>query len=232
MSRASILLPVVAVVLFSVHPQALLAQEQERKGDYVELDDGSNYWVRVRVGGAFVFEANGPPHSGYEESEVNYKWLVVQDSALGVVFRGKAGFKSSGSTFDGDIDARALADIEAVEFGVITFNVWKEYTGTWFVTDIAKRNPMLHPRFSIDPRIYPCVRDSDSPVGYSCYDIHKHLTSITNVARVRYSDGTIVVADLQPALEAAHLFSGDVTVEDLEPDDPMAPPGPKDLVQT
>lgn len=219
-----------AALFVLMSANAALGQEPD---ELAELG-GTEVPVVVRSGSAVVLLSEGPllPSSGGYRTGVSYRWFVVQDSTTGVIFRKRGGFKSegSGARFDGDIDVRTIREIMAIEFGVATFNIWNEFTGAWFVTEI--RSSKDGDDFNLNPRKYPCRADEDSPTGLVCYSMSKHYTSVLWVSRVRYADGTVVLKDVQPVLDAVQTFSGEVEREQLQPEEPLIPQVPEDIVQT
>ncbi len=108
------------------------------------------------------------------------------------------------NTYDGDIHLKTLSEIQAFEVRALLFNVWNEFTGTRSTTGIKVLRP--NREFTLDPRWY----------GFS-WRLSKHYTSISYIARVRYTDGRIIHADIEPVLRTARRFSEDITVEDLVP---------------
>lgn len=218
-----------AVLFLLMCANAALGQEADKLAEL----GGTEVPVVVRSGSAMVLLTEGPqlPNTEYRTS-VSYRWFVVQDSATGVIFRKRGGFKSegSGARFDGDIDVRTTREIMAIEFGIATFNIWNEFTGAWFVTEI--RSSKDGDDFNLNPRKYPCRADEDSPTGLVCYSMSKHYTSVLWVSRVRYADGTVVLKDVQPVLDAVQIFSGEVEREQLQPEEPLIPQVPEDIVQT
>lgn len=178
-------------------------------GAIVELD-GKATEVVARVGTAVVLKSlDSPLRWGYTRDEKRkqypYIWYMVQDSSLGIVFRKRSGIKGSGRSLDGDIDLEALTNVRAIEIRAVTFNVWREFTGTVSGTWGGWRE--AGDTFSYNP----LWTDYLSPG-------HKQLISIIFVARVLYEDGSITEADLQPVLDVSRRFSDVITKQDLTPE--------------
>lgn len=124
------------------------------------------------------------------------RWVMVQDTSLGVVFSEPSGIKSGSGDFDGDIDVRTLRSLRAVEFTWVGLDLWGELEGMRSFTSVE-----LMPAgavTSFDPR----WRDLPGPAN-------EHRTSILWVSRLILDDESIVVADPAPAREALRiLFPG------------------------
>jgi hypothetical protein len=161
-----------------------------------------------RIGGVLVLQAVGEkiPESSYTAGGVRYEWYMIQDSALGVVFTKPSGLKWNGNNaeFDGDLDLQALEHVHALEIKMVTFNVWREFTGTLNRTRIIDRE--AGKPISLDPRWDP---GGGLP-------LNRHFTSITFVSRVRFADGRIIEANIDPVLRAAQDVVEGLTLEQLE----------------
>jgi hypothetical protein len=175
----------------------------------VELEDGVAVVIE-RVGSATLLKGEGPliPESVDGEKGLPYAWYFVQDSSLGLVFRKPSGFKTRYSDrraiWDGDVDLAALRHILAYEIRAILYDVWGGRMRTVAVTYMRPRAP--GDSFDHDPGTY--LGDDDL------------WSSVIFVSRVRFDDGTIVEADLEPIARAARFIIPDITVQDLVPDAP------------
>lgn len=194
-------------ILVLVFPGSGNAQNQV---EVVDLD-GEAAEVIDRIGSAIVLKAEGDgipgtgPGTAPNRPKLNYEWYMVQDSSLGVVFREPSGvkFNTRDYEYDGDIDLKSLVGIHAVEVRVVTFNVWREVSGTGSTTRILLSEDDNN--FNLDPR-------------WDGSNLHKHYYSITYISKVRYADGTVVEADIDPVLRTARRISGDITEEQLVPE--------------
>ncbi len=167
--------------------------------------------ITDRIGHAFVLRAKGAKITvsvggSSRDARLEYDWYMVQDSALGIVFRKPSGIKynSTKAEFDGDIDLQALVNVLAVEVRAVTFDVWRMFTGTLTTTKIRKFE--ADKKFNFDPRWGLFARPN------------RHYISIMYIARVFYEDGRIVEADSEPVLRAARRLWEDITVENLLPE--------------
>ncbi len=173
-----------------------------------------------RIGTAVVQEASGGPvrFDGArglvvgDRSTLELRWLMVQDSTLGLGFDGPAGVK--GVVTDGDVqwyqyeaDLKlvAYAPVTAFEVRVLTFNVWNEFTGTISFTQLEDLRAGQRRKFK---RFWG---------WYGEGLLRAHRTSVAYLARVRLLDGRVVVADPAPALKAVQRIQPGLTLRDLEP---------------
>jgi hypothetical protein len=184
----------------------LLAQEylfEERSQPGAEV---------ARAGSAIVIEAPGPvtcSACAFDQARdgTRLRWLVVQDSSLGVVFTEPSGVRPSADVYglNGDVDLRAIRDVRAVEVRAVTFNVWGEYGKLLSVTRI--RNQQAGDEWSYNP--------SWSDIGAPA---HTHRISIMWVHRVMFDDESVTLAN-PGGLSAAWRF---ITGEDLgEMEEPL-----------
>lgn len=145
----------------------------------VESTDGK---MLLRTRNETVVPSRGPGYS----PDVNLHWYVVQDSSLGVVFREPSGLKNSGEgDWDGDIDVRFLRPVAVFELTALTFNAWEEHVGTFRMT--RRIGAESDDEEGFDPRWY----DFDNETG-------RHLMSLVFISRVRFEDGDIRTAPLEP----------------------------------
>ena len=155
-----------------------------------------------RDGTAIILEAEGPALFGEREFyrpvpplELRNRWILVQDSTLGVVFAQASGVKPDLDSYEGDLSLRALAGLTAVEVRALVFNVWGDLSGHLAVTVLVERSVgeswEIHPRWT-DLRGPP----------------HEHRTSIVWVNRVMFDDESILVADLAPVAQAWEHVTG------------------------
>jgi len=145
-------------------------------------------------GSVIVVEAMGPKlvRTGpiiLEHGALRNRWIVVQDSTMGVVFTEPSGVKVSSPDYDGDIDLRALTSVVAIEVRALLFNVWGEFAGHVGVTRLVEQR--IGETWAMDPR----WTEVSAPAG-------EHRTSIMWIHRVMFGNESIFEADLA-AIEAA-----------------------------
>lgn len=197
------LLTMLALCLFAAGPRGL-------HGQVVTMRKGETATILDRFGSAAILESSGPAiaTSAYKSSDMlRYRWFMVQDSSLGVVFTEPSGVKRAGlggGDYDGDIDLLALRGVRAIEVRALLFNVWREYTMTVSATDVQLREPGA--TFSYNPRWNDLFGPTSEMQG-----------SIMFVARVLNLDGSIVEAALEPVLALARKVASDVRPEALRP---------------
>lgn len=137
---------------------------------------------------------------------VHLDWYVVQDSSLGLVFRGPSGLKIGNQRrYDGDIDLRALDPVTAFELTALTFSIWDEHVGTFHTS--YRVNFEAEDEESFDPR-WLVFQNED----------HRHLSSIIYISRVRHSDGSISVANTAPVHHIAQMIDEGYTPEPEQED--------------
>ena len=143
-------------------------------------------------------------------SSLELEWFMVNDSSLSLVFDEPVGAKGKwddGSyTYQVDMHMLALAPIKAFEVRIVTFNVWRQFTGTLSFTQLEDLEPGQDKSF-------------DRNWGYHVESrLRGHRTSIAYVARVMLQNGEIVVADPELVLKLATEIQESVTLQDLEPE--------------
>jgi hypothetical protein len=180
--------------------------------------------VIARVGTAVVTRTSGGPikvgtgpQSLGGRSTLELDWIMIADSTLGLVFdepAGAFGSPATGSWFrlGADLRLRSLKPVTAFEIRILTFNVWREFTGTLSFTQLEDFKPLQKKRFE---RFWGV---------YTEEAIREHQISVAYVARVRLEDGTVIAADLEPVLETARAIQGSFTTGDLEPTIQSFPP--------
>jgi hypothetical protein len=180
--------------------------------------------VVARVGSAVITRTSGGSvkvgsgaHSVGDRSTLELDWIMIADSTLGLVFEepvGVFGATANGSWYrlGADLRMRALAPVTAFEVRILTFNVWREFTGTLSFTQLEDLEPQQKKAFE---RFWGV---------YTEEAIREHQISVAYVARVRFDDGTVREADLEPVLEAARAIQGSITADDLEPAAEPYPP--------
>ena len=141
-----------------------------------------------------------------QKAQQKYEWYFVQDTSLGLVFTEPSGVHGGerDDNYNADIDLLALEDISAYEIRAVLFDVWKNRTGTVSATYVRMR--MQGEEFSQDPSWWPARSDL--------------FTSVMYVARVKYMDGSIVEADLDPLTRAIQHIDTGISRQDLLPDEP------------
>ena len=143
-------------------------------------------------------------------SSLELEWFMVNDSSLSLVFDEPVGAKGKwddGSyTYQVDMHMRALALVRAFEVRIVTFNVWRQFTGTLSFTQLEDLESGQDKSF-------------DRQWGYHVESrVRGHRTSIAYVARVMLENGEIVVADPELVLKMATEIQESVTLQDLEPE--------------
>ena len=143
-------------------------------------------------------------------SSLELEWFMVNDSSLSLVFGDPVGAK--GDEDDGwyryqvDMHMRALAGVRAFEVRIVTFNVWRQFTGTLSFTQLEDLESGQDKTFE---RRWGYHGESQ---------LRGHRTSIAYVARVMLENGEIVVADPELVLKLATDIQESVTLQDLEPE--------------
>ena len=161
----------------------------------------------ARVGNAIIIESFGPRLSRtgpiiLEHGSLRNRWIMVQDSTMGVVFTQPSGVKMNSPDFDGDVDLRALTRVVAVEVRALLFNVWDEFSAYVSATRLLDAN--VGETWGMDPRWV----DVEAPAT-------EHRTSLMWVNRVMFADESYFEADLEPVVEAVRLLTGEDPPEDL-----------------
>jgi hypothetical protein len=191
-AQLRVLLAVLSAALFSA--KALSAQGYDFEA---AIDGGQRL---SQIGTAQVIESPGPPlfRNGpinIEHATLNARWIVIQDSTMGVVFTEPSGVKANPPNYDGDVDLRALTRIVAVEVRALLFNVWGDFTGQ--VTTTRLLDAKLGEAWAMDPRWVDLPRSSN-----------EHQTSIMWVHRAMYEDETWSEAAQNVISEAIRLVTG------------------------
>lgn len=169
-----------------------------------------------RVGSAVVTQARGGSvritwgaRVVSAKSSLELDWVMVRDTTMGLTFDGPVGVKgyydSPWFRYNANLRMHALAPITAFEVRVLTFNVWNQFTGTLSFTHLEDMAPGQRKAFDRVWGLY-----GEGP-------LREHQRSVAYVARVKFADGTVVVADPTPALKAAQRIQSTVTLQDLEP---------------
>jgi hypothetical protein len=191
---------IVALLMSLIAPQLLTAQAKELE----------------RVGTAVVSEAVGPPvhiSAGLRivsaRSTLRLNWIMINDPSLSIIFDGLVGaqgtFQDDWFRYAADLRMHALAPVTAFEVRVITFDVWNNFTGTLAFSQLEDLKANQKKNFG---RWWGLLSESD---------VRDHCTSITYIAKVKLSDGKVIIADPTPALRAAQRIQEKVTLQDLEP---------------
>lgn len=147
-----------------------------------------------RSGSAIFVEADGPRlfRTGpviLEHPTLRNRWIIVQDSTMGVVFTGPSGVKINPPDYDGDVNLVALTGVVAIEVRALLFNVWGDFTAHVGATRLVAEQ--IGETWTMDPR----WSGVPTPGG-------DYRTSLMWVHRVMFRDETVFVAD--PAvIEAA-----------------------------
>ena len=142
-------------------------------------------------------------------SSLELEWFMVNDASLSIVFGEPVGAK--GDEEDGwfryrvDMHMLALAPVKAFEVRIVTFNVWRQFTGTLSFTQLEDLELLQDKNFE---RVWGYHGESQ---------LRAHRTSIAYVARVMLQNGEIVVADPELVLKLAKEIQESVTLQDLEP---------------
>lgn len=131
------------------------------------------------------------------------RWVMVQDSTMGVVFTRPGGVKASVPDYVGDVSLTALSDVVAIEVRSLVFNVWNDLAGHLAVTRLVDQS--IGESWSMDPRWTGVER---SPT--------EHRTSVTWVHRVMFGNESIFEADLDVVREAVLALTGE-ELDDLGP---------------
>ncbi len=183
------------------------AQAQSRK-------DGPT--VVEKLGSATLTKASGGPVQilrGFStvsaKSSLQLEWFMVADSTLGIVFDqpvGVAGFfDDPWFRYASDMKMKALVPVKAFEVRILTFNVWREFTGTLSFTQLEDLSAGQRKSFD---RVWGIFGESQ---------LRAHFTSIAYVASVMLENGKVISADPALALQAAKSIQSSVTLQDLQP---------------
>ena len=78
-------------------------------------------------------------------SSLELEWFMVNDSSLSIVFDAPVGAKGDEDNgvyrYQVDMHMLALAPIKAFEVRIVTFNVWRQFTGTLSFTQLEDLEP-------------------------------------------------------------------------------------------
>jgi hypothetical protein len=142
-------------------------------------------------------------------SSLELQWLMVSDSTLGIVFDAPVGakalFDEPWYRYASDMKMKAVADVNAFEVRILTFNVWGQYTGALSFTQLEDMKSGQAKSFE---RVWGIFGESR---------LREHFTTIAYVANVRLADGRTIAADPSLALKAARALQSTITLQDLEP---------------
>ena len=143
-------------------------------------------------------------------SSLELEWFMVNDSSLSIVFSAPVGAKGDEDNgvyrYQVDMHMLALAPVKAFEVRIVTFNVWRQFTGTLSFTQLEDLRSGQSKKF-------------ERRWGYHVQSqLRGHRTSIAYVARVMLQSGEIVIADPELVLKLAKEIQESVTLQDLEPE--------------
>jgi len=196
----------------------LVAQQPVAAPSRYELPDQvGTARIRLQSGGEVkIYRGLGAVSN---RSSLELEWITVTDSTMGLVFDGPIGAKGIHDDpwyrYNVDVKIVALKPIAAFEVRVLTFDVWRQFTATLSFSQLEDLK--VGQKKSFD-RLWGIYGESQ---------LRDHFTSIAYVARVRFMDGTTIVADPTPALKAAQAIQGSLTLQDLEPKpEPIPSSGP------
>ena len=150
-----------------VIPQNAEGQEDRIGSAFANLAYGGSVRIARGMGGVSA------------RSSLQLEWFVVTDSTLSVMFDNAVGAK--GDEEDGwyryqvDMHMRALAPVSAFEVRILTFNVWRQFTGTLSFTQLEDLEVGQNKTFE---RVWGYHGESQ---------LRGHRTSIAYVARVMKS---------------------------------------------
>jgi hypothetical protein len=134
---------------------------------------------------------------------------MVADSSLGLVFDGPVGahgvYDAPWFRYQANMRMRALKPVAAFEVRILNFDIWHQFTGALSFSQLEDLNAGQQKSFE---RVWGIYGESQ---------LRDHFVSVAYVARVRYADGTTIVADATPALKAAQAIQSSITLQDLEP---------------
>ena len=173
------------------------------EGQAYRFEDSDGQGVEIgRRGAAIVVEAAGPPLFGRREFyrpvpplQIRNRWIVVQDSTLGLVFAKPSGVSPDLETYSGDVYLRSLQGVTAVEVRALVFNIWGElagYLGATVLIELEAGDAWdIHLRW-----------------GDVLATTHAHRTSIMWINRVMFDDESILKADMAPVATAWSYVTG------------------------
>ena len=173
------------------------------EGQEYRFEDADGPGVEIgRSGTAIVVDAAGPALFGRREFyrpvpplQLRNRWIVVQDSTLGLVFAAPSGVKPDVEAYDGDVHLRSLQGVTAVEVRALVFNVWGELTGYLGVTVLIELE--AGDAWDSQPRWADVLATA-----------HAHRTSIMWINRVMFDDESILEADMAPVATAWSYVTG------------------------
>jgi hypothetical protein len=144
----------------------------------------------------------------FRNSKLPLSWIMIVDSSLGLLPEALAGgrpdIKSGFPALKLEVKYRALRDVAAVEVTFVTFNIWNRFTGTFKagrVLEVKTRQTKGLKLFWF---------------GMEREDLNLYQTSILYVSRIRFADGTVIVADRSLVLEMARRVEASFTEQDLD----------------
>jgi hypothetical protein len=142
-------------------------------------------------------------------STLELEWVMVADSTLGIIFDGPVGasgiYDDPWYRYASSMRMKALVPIRAFEVRILTFDVWRQFTGTLSFSQLEDLVPGQQKNFD---RVWGIYGEGQ---------LRDHFTSVAYVAKVRLADGRTVIADPGPALRAAQAIQASITIQDLEP---------------
>jgi len=170
-----------------------------------------------RVGSAVILKYSGGPVAFMQglrvvsrQSSLQLEWYVVIDSSLGIVLDGPVGaaawYDNPWHRYSVDAHILALDSIAAFEVRVMTFSVWRDFTGTLTFTQLEDLRPGQRKNFN--GLVYGLYGESQ---------LRAHTTSIAYIARVRHSNGRTVMASTDAVLRIARQLQAAITEQDLSP---------------
>lgn len=187
----------------------------QQLGTHIQTTGSAHSWlsrkqdVKISMGGRVVSN----------RSSLRLEWYMVVDSTMGVTFDepvgAKAHFNDTYFRYESDMKMLALRQITAFEVRILTFNIWKQFTGTLTFTQLEDMRPGQDKGFK---RYFGVFGQSR---------LREHFTTIVYVARVRLANGETIVADQQPVLDLAQTIQSDLTIQDLEPEQEQVPLVPR-----
>lgn len=178
--------------------------------------DAKSIAVIDQIGSAIVVQANGgsvaiPYGFGAvsAKSSLELQWVMVVDSSLGLVFDGPVGaegvYDKPYYRYSSNMKMRALKPVTAFEVRILAFSVWKDFEVLLAFSQLEDLSAGQQKSFK---RLWGYYGESQ---------LRDHYVTVAYVSRVRFADGTTIVADTTPVLKAAQAIQSSVTLQDLTP---------------
>jgi hypothetical protein len=184
---------------------ASTASAQERE---ITVLDRTGSAVTLQATGGSVAIARGFGAVS-AKSALSLQWTMVIDTSLGLIFDAPVGARGINDEgyyrYVADMKMNAIKAVSAFEVRILVFNVWKDFEGVLSFSQLEELKPGQKKGFE---RVWGYYTESK---------LRDHYVSLAYVSRVRFADGTTIIADTAPILRAAQAIQASVTLQDLTP---------------